>query len=99
MARFLLEVPHEAELVACLRAVKLLLETGSHFLTHADFGCEDGVHKAWIVVEAESREEARNMLPPAYRRSSTVVSLSKFAIEQLDVLLQKHDRPVSQPGT
>jgi len=38
MARFLLEVPHESGVVASARANKILLETGSHFLTHADFG-------------------------------------------------------------
>ena len=35
MAKFLIEVPHEAEEVACARAVQTLLKTGSHFLTHA----------------------------------------------------------------
>ena len=38
MARFLIEVPHEPELVACAWAVEILLKTGSHFLTHADWG-------------------------------------------------------------
>lgn len=38
MARFLIEVPHEPEAVACARAVEIFLRTGSHFLTHADWG-------------------------------------------------------------
>ena len=92
MARFLLEVPHESGVVACARANKILLETGSHFLTHADFGCNDGVHKAWIVVDANSKEEARNLLPPAYRRPATVVGLSKFGIAELDELIRHHER-------
>ena len=92
MARFLLEVPHESEVVACARANKILLETGSHFLTHADFGCHDDVHKAWIVVDVDIKEEARNMLPPAYRRQATVVGLSKFGIEELDELIRHHQR-------
>ena len=90
MARFLIEVPHESEKIACARAIKILLETGSHFLTHSDFGCEDGVHKAWIVVDVTNREEARNMLPPAYRRQATVVGLCKFGIEELDKLIRQH---------
>jgi hypothetical protein len=90
MARFLIEVPHESEVVACARAAKILLETGSHFLTHSDFGCEDGVHKAWIVVDVDSKEEARNMLPPAYRRQATVVGLTRFGIQELDELLRHH---------
>lgn len=44
MPRFLIEVSHESGLVSCARAVNVLLQTGSHFLTHADFGGQDGVH-------------------------------------------------------
>jgi len=90
MNRYLIEVPHEEDPVACLRAIKILLESGSHFLTHADFGCEDGVHKAWIIVEADSRSEARNRLHPFYRNDATVVSLSKFTVEEVDELLSQH---------
>ena len=90
MAKFLIELPHESEVVACARAVKVLLETGSHFLTHADFGCCDGVHKAWIVVEGDSHEEVRNMLPPAYRRKASVVELCKFGLAELDDLIKRH---------
>ena len=90
MPKFLIELPHESEVVACARAVKVLLETGSHFLTHADFGCCDGIHKAWIVVEGDSHQEARNMLPPAYRRQATVVQLCKFGLTELDDLIKRH---------
>jgi hypothetical protein len=90
MPKFLLDVPHESEVVACARAAKVLLETGSHFLTHADFGCCDGVHKAWIVVDVENKEEARNMLPAAYRRQASVVLLCKFGLDELDDLITRH---------
>ena len=90
MPKFLIEVPHESEVVACARAVKVLLETGSHFLTHADFGCCDGVHSAWIVVDVDSHEEARNMLPLAYRRQASVVQLCKFGLAELDDLIKRH---------
>jgi hypothetical protein len=92
MARFLVEVPHESEAVSCARASKVLLESGSHFLTHADFGCNDGVHKAWIVVDVDSKDEARNMLPPSYRRQATIVQLNKFGLNELDDLIKQHER-------
>lgn len=90
MQRYLVEVPHEAEMVACARAVKLLLETGSHFLTHADFGCRDGDHRAWIIVEAENKDQARGMVPPLYRGPARVIRLNKFSIDELDELIQRH---------
>jgi len=90
MARFLIEVPHEAEKVACALAVRILLTTGSHFLTHADFGCLDGVHKAWIIVEGESKEEVRFILPPAYRSQAKIVKLNKFTLEEIEEILRQH---------
>ena len=91
MARFLIEVPHESGTVSCARASKVLLETGSHFLTHADFGCRDGVHKAWIVVDVDSKDEARNILPPGYRHEATIVQLNKFGLNELDDLIKRHE--------
>jgi len=91
MAKFLIEVPHESEVVSCARANKVLLESGSHFLTHADFGCRDGVHKAWIVVDVESKDEARNLLPVAYRRHASIVQLNKFGLNELDDLIKRHE--------
>ena len=90
MPRFLIEVPHESDAVSCARANKVLLASGSHFLTHADFGCTDGVHKAWIIVEVDDKAEARNMLPPAYRGQASIVQLNKFGLKELDDLIRRH---------
>jgi hypothetical protein len=95
MARFLIEVPHEANSVACSRAVQILLNTGSHFLTHADFGCADGEHKGWLTVEVDSKEEARRILPPALRARARIVRLSKFSLTHFGALLQQHQRKAS----
>ena len=90
MARFLIEVPHEAEKIACARAVRILLTTGSHFLTHSDFGCLDREHKAWIIVDGENKEEIRSIVPPTYRSQAKIVKLNKFALEEIDDLLRQH---------
>ncbi len=90
MERFLIEAPHEAEEEACLRAIQVLIASGSHFLTHSDFGCLDGVHKAWIMVEVDSKDEARALLPPIYRSKAQIVKLSKFSLREVDELLQSH---------
>ena len=90
MDRFLIEVPHEEEKLACAIAVKILLETGSHFLSHADWGCLDGVHKGWVTVEAETKEQARQMLPSAFRDRAVIVKLNKFNLEEVDEIIQHH---------
>ena len=90
MAKFLIEVPHEPEEMACARAVEIFLKTGSHFLTHADWGCFDGEHKAWIIIEVDSKEEARYILPPAYRSQAKIIGLNKFTMEEIDQILRRH---------
>jgi nicotinate-nucleotide pyrophosphorylase len=90
MPRFLIEVPHEEEIIACARAVKVFLESGSHFLRNADWGCKDGEHKAWIIVEVDTKDQARTILPPIYRTKANIVQLNKFRLEEIDELLRYH---------
>jgi len=90
MPRFFVEIPHEAEVVACARAVKALLETGSHFLTHADWGCKDGDHKAWMIIELESKEAVQQILPTAFRSQARIVQLNYFSMDEIDELIKHH---------
>jgi len=90
MQRFLIEVPHDEEETECLRAIESLLNYGSHFITNADWGCMDGVHKAWIIVEADNKEEARGILPPASRADATITGLNKFSMDEVDELMKRH---------
>lgn len=90
MARFLIEVSHEAKTQECALAVKILLSSGSHYLTHADFGCLDGEHKAWIIVEADSKEEVRYVVPSIFRPRARIVQLNKFSLDEIEELLAKH---------
>ena len=91
MARFLIEVPHEADPVACAKVVQVFLTSGSHFLSNADWGCKDGDHRAWIIVDLESKDEARGIVPPAFRKDARVVQLNHFKIEQIDRMLAQHE--------
>ena len=90
-ARFLIEVPHEESTLACARVVDVFLKTGSHFLSNADWGCKDGVHKAWMLVEVGNKEEARHIVPPAFRAEARVVKLNKFTIEEVEQILHDHE--------
>ncbi len=91
MARFLIEVPHNADKVACAQAIKVFLSTGSHFLTNADWGCMDGEHKAWIIIDGlESKEQASAILPSAFRSQAKIKQLTKFTMEEIDSILSNH---------
>jgi hypothetical protein len=89
--KYLIEVPHEATKEECLAAIQIFLKTGSHFLSHADWGCLDGLHKAWMTVEVDSKDEARCILPPAYRSRASIVSLNKFMLDETDGVVEQHE--------
>ena len=92
MPQFLIEVPHSEEPVACAREVHVFLSTGSHFLSHAHWGCMDGVHCAWLVVEVANKEEARMVVPPLFRSRARIVGLNKFNLEQIEAVVGQHKR-------
>ena len=90
MSRFLIEVPHPPEELACKRAIHALLSTGSHYITHADWGCLDGEHKAWLTVDVDCREDARRIVPPAFRDETKIVQLSRFSPQEAEDMLRTH---------
>jgi len=90
MTRFLIEVPHEDKKDACDQAIKAFRESGSHFMTNADWGCGDGEHKAWFVVDLDSKEQARMILPPLFRENAKIVKLQQFNVEAAEETIQKH---------
>lgn len=78
MNKFLIEVPHGADKQACDHAIQVFLQTGSHFLTHAQWGCLDGEHKAWMIVDVETKEDARFIVPPYFRHDAKITLLTTF---------------------
>ena len=89
-AKFLIEVPHDANTVACARVVEVFLKSGSHFLSRADWGCRDGDHRAWMIVSVDSREDAERIVPPAMRPHARIVRLNCFSVEEIDDILREH---------
>ena len=90
MEKYLIEVPHEEKEAACINAVKVFLQTGSHFLANADWGCFDGEHKAWLLVEVENKEQANMIVPPAFRQEAKIIKLHTFTREEMDNIEEEH---------
>ena len=92
MPRYLIIVPHKASKKSCNIAVNVFKSTGSHFLTNADFGCPDDVHKAWITIETNTRAGALRLIPPPFRDKAKVIRVRKFALETVDKKLKPHHK-------
>jgi hypothetical protein len=90
MAKFLIEVTHDAEQVACARVVKIFLASGSHYLTQAEWGCMDGDHRSWMIVDVADKREALAIVPPLLRPAAHIIGLNRFSLNQIDAILSKH---------
>ena len=99
MPKFLIQVPHEPDELACCRVVEVFLKTGSHFLTNADWGCMDEEHSAWMLVEIGSKDEARRILPPIFRAQAKIVQLNKFTMEEVNEILRSHGDDSAKAGS
>jgi len=74
MDRYLIETPHTAE--DCHLLVDQVYAMG--YLYHFDWGCQDGVHCGWAIIEAENEAEARLAVPSIIRNKARVIKLNKF---------------------
>lgn len=88
MKRFLVISDHTSE--DCVRALKEALAIG--YLTHFDWGCKDGVHTGWAILEAEDKAQAILSVPTFLRGQAHVVQLTKFQPEKVEAMHMKADR-------
>jgi len=73
--RFLVISPHTAG--DCKQALKEVNATG--YITHFDWGCMDGDHTGWVVLEAETMQQALMVVPAMQRNKAKTVKLVKFS--------------------
>ncbi|RPH64747.1 MAG: hypothetical protein EHM89_00925 [Acidobacteria bacterium] len=83
MPRYMIQLPHDGNRQACIRAIQAIERHGSHLLTHMDWGCKAGVHSGWAIVEVGSRQEAIQLVPPEARQAAVIVELNRFTKEEM----------------
>jgi hypothetical protein len=79
MPRFLIESPHTGR--ECLMVLKDFLATG--YLTHFEWGCKQGEHFGWCILEAASAAEAKMAVPSLVRDKARIVELKSFTQEDI----------------
>lgn len=88
MPRFLIETQHGDDYQGCVRALDAVTKYGSHLVTHTEFGCEDGVHTGWLIVELDSHEEAMQLVPPNYRSSARIIKLRHWTRDEIEEMVK-----------
>jgi len=82
MDRYMIESPHTAE--DCHLVLKEVYAMG--YLHHFEWGCPDGDHSGWAIVEAENEIHARMMVPSVIRNAARVVRVWKFDTDETEQL-------------
>ena len=82
MERFLVIAPHTEE--ECKQALGQVLAAG--FITHFEWGCMDGEHTGWAILEADNAKEAMMAVPPAQRHRASIVRLTRFSPSDIEAM-------------
>ena len=86
MNRYLIETPHSE--VDCYLTLNEVHAMG--YLHNFNWGCEDGIHSGWAIIEAENKDQARMVVPSLSRDTARVIKLSKYNEEKLKELHSKN---------
>jgi len=78
MDRYLIESPHAPE--DCDRIVREVHNAG--YLHFFDWGCHFGDHTGWAIIETDSLEHARQVVPWSIRDKARIVRVEKFGGKQ-----------------
>lgn len=98
MSAYLIEIPHPVDKIACMNAIKIFLASGSHFLVNADWGCQDGEHKAWMIVDVDNKNQALQIIPPLFRHEAKIIKLVKYTKDHFDEGFMYHKVEFHNPS-
>jgi hypothetical protein len=76
MAKYLITSKHEPE--DCLRALDEELAKGSGVLDKFVYGCKEGDHTGYAIVEVKDLSDALAMVPGFLQGSACIVKVDKF---------------------
>ena len=82
MNRYLVVSPHTAG--DCVKALKEITAVG--YITHFEWGCKDGDHTGWVILEAENPQQALMVVPSAQRHTAKATKLVKFSPQDIEAM-------------
>jgi hypothetical protein len=88
MPRFLIEIRHSDDYEGCVKALDAIVQFGSHLVTNAEFGCEDGEHCGWLIVEVDTRAQALQMIPPQLQAGARIIQLRSWTRAEIEEMVK-----------
>jgi hypothetical protein len=81
MKRYVIETPHKPE--DCLKALDEELAKGTQVLGKFEYGCAAGDHTGYAIIDAETREDALDLVPTFLQDSAKIVEVGKFTADMI----------------
>jgi hypothetical protein len=53
------------------------------YFTHFDWGCKDGEHTGWVIIDEESRTQPSWLFPPFVRGHACAIQFTKLAPDEV----------------
>ena len=79
MDRYLIISPHTA--ATCIDVLMDVMQSG--YVTHFEWGCQDGDHTGYVIIEASDKKEALMVVPSLYRVEARAVRLNTYSQEEV----------------
>lgn len=76
MAFYMITATHEPE--QCLDALDEIQAKGTDSLNKFVFGCKEGDHTGYAIVDAENRSAALNLLPDMMQETACVAKVDRL---------------------
>ena len=82
--KYLIQSPHTK--LECLRELDEISAKGQKSLEQFFWGCGQGDHTGYAIVDAKSAGEARGLVPEFIREKARIIELVQFTPEQIKSL-------------
>lgn len=82
MNRYLVESTHAAK--DCQHVMEQFVFHG--YIMNFDWGCEEGIHTGWTILESENESQALLSVPPRLRSHAHAIRVSKFTPEKIQAM-------------
>jgi hypothetical protein len=86
---FLIETKHTN--ADCIQVLQDVNNQDREILSQIQWGCMEGNHTGYMMVEAETEREALENLPQSARRDVEVYKLTRFTPEQIESMHRDTD--------
>jgi sulfur relay (sulfurtransferase) DsrF/TusC family protein len=87
MSRYLISSPHTSE--ECVRSLDAMLAKGSNVLDKFVFGCDDGDHTGYAIVDVKSLSDALALVPDFLQENACITKVEKLSAADIRAMHKK----------